>query len=500
MSTKKQKKQVIINAILSISRVFVVGISSFILYRVVINSLGIEKLGVWSLVLSTTSITRISDLGFSSSVVKFVAKYRALGKKQRASDFIQTALISIFFISGLIIILLFVLLQEILPLIVDEKEIHLTISLLPYGMLSLFVTLLAGVFQSGLDGCQRIDIRELIQIGSSIIYLVLSLLLIQKYKLFGLAYASIIQSLVIFIFSWIFLYSFIEEFPLFPRKWKKDVFIEMFSYGINFQIVSVVRMLYEPTTTALMSNFGGLAIVGYYQMAKKLIRQIRSFIVSANQTLVPFLADIKERSPEIVQSYYKRSYSLVFYVSVPVYFSIIAMSPDISKLWVGSYEPIFIRFSIILSISWFLNTLNVPAYFANLGLGKLKWNTIAHLVIALLNVVFGLVFGSLFGGEGVVIAWGFSLVIGSLILIIGYHKQNKISLKTMFPNESSALFIICSTVSFFLFFLNSKISISNYDLINLIIIFILFSLLSFAPLWFHPMRRKIFKTIYSLYQ
>jgi O-antigen/teichoic acid export membrane protein len=52
-------------------------------------------------------------------------------------------------------------------------------------------------------------------------------------------------------------------------------------------------MLYDPITKALLTKFGGLSLVGYYEMANKLIYQIRSLKVSANQILVPAFADLK---------------------------------------------------------------------------------------------------------------------------------------------------------------------------------------------------------------
>jgi hypothetical protein len=44
----------------------------FLVYRYLIGELGIERLGVWGIVLATTSVARVSELGLSGSVTKLV--------------------------------------------------------------------------------------------------------------------------------------------------------------------------------------------------------------------------------------------------------------------------------------------------------------------------------------------------------------------------------------------------------------------------------------------
>jgi hypothetical protein len=51
-----------------------VGISFFALFRFLLGTIGIEKVGIWSLVLATTNVTRISELGFADSLLQFVSR------------------------------------------------------------------------------------------------------------------------------------------------------------------------------------------------------------------------------------------------------------------------------------------------------------------------------------------------------------------------------------------------------------------------------------------
>jgi O-antigen/teichoic acid export membrane protein len=52
----------------------------FALYRYINTTLGVEQLGIWSVVLATASASRLADLGLSAGVTRFVARDRARGE------------------------------------------------------------------------------------------------------------------------------------------------------------------------------------------------------------------------------------------------------------------------------------------------------------------------------------------------------------------------------------------------------------------------------------
>ncbi len=145
----------------------------------------------------------------------------------------------------------------------------------------------------------------------------------------------------------------------------------------------------------------------------------------------------------------------------------------------------------MLAVGWFINTLCAPAYFANLGIGGLGWNTAAHVVMAALNITLGLLLGRFFGGAAVAAAWMFSLIVGSIIIIVSYHIRNGVPLINMFPGEHikiaatglAAIFISA------LIYRVCKNRANIFETACLILLVNFFAM--FIPVWRHPMRRKL---------
>ena len=476
---------------MSMIQVAVIGGILFVLYRFLLKTIGIEQLGIWSLVLATTAVTQIANLGLSGSVVKFVAKYIARGENENVSNIIQTASISVAVFVGLILMIGYPIARCILRLIISSESLPSAFAILPYAFLALWIMVVTSIFQAGLDGNQRIDLRCLLLMGGAVFHLFLCFIFVPTHGLMGLAYARVIQNFTILISSWILIKRYIPLLPIFPSKWNKNLFKEIIRYSVNFQVMTVATMLYDPITKALLSKFGGLSMVGYYEMANKMIIHLRALIVSANQVLIPVIADLKERTPKKIQSIYLTSYQLIFYLALPLYSLIIVSMPIVSELWIGHYERIFVLFGTLLGIGLFLSTLRVPAYIANLGAGELRWNVVSHIAIGLLNFGLGFLLGIFYGGIGVVIAWVISLALGSSIIYLSYHIKHKIPLIELLPKASKLIIVACLIGIMPTLIMQNKLNHSpNGFELNCIIIFS-FSIIIFIPFWLHPMRKRL---------
>jgi len=486
-----KKRQILINAIISVIQIVAVSLLIFILYRYLLNSIGIELLGIWSLILATTSITQIANLGLSGSIVKFVAKYIARGEDENVSDVIQTATLSVAIIISIFLLIGYPVIKWIIGIVVPKEFFSQSIIILPFVLLVFWLMTITGVFHAGLDGFQRIDLRGILLIVGTTLQLGLCFAFVPAYGLLGVAYAQVIQSFIILIGSWLFLKRCLPELPLFPYRWNKKIFKELIGYGINFQIISIAVVLYDPVTKALLSKFGSLLMVGYYEMASKIIQQARSLIVSANQVLVPAIADLHEKNPAMINDVYLTSYQLLFYLSLPLYSIIIACTPIISELLLGYTEKLFILFSMLLAIGWLIGTLAGPAYFVNLGTGELKWNVMGLITIEFLNAGMGFLFGTLYDGIGVVIAWVISLILGNSIIYLSYHIKHKVSLIELLPKASRIITLTCIIGIFITLMTYYKFNHSVNTNILYGICLISFSIIVVFPFWFHPLRKSL---------
>ena len=493
-----KKQKILLNATSSVIQILITSVTLFLLYKYLLRAIGPENLGIWSLVLATTSIAQLANLGITGSIVKYVAKYRAIGQDNKLSLLIQTSIITIATFFLLLMVVVYPLADYYLRLTIRGASYYAAHSILPYALVAFWIMMVTGIYQAGLYGCQMITHRNLILAGESVSFLVICMFLAPLYGLIGLAYARVIQNVITLFVTWCVLKRSVPALPLIPFRWEKSLFKEMVSYSVNLQLISIVVMLCDPVTKGLLSRYVSISMVGYYEMANRMVQQVRSIIVNANQVLVPAFAHLKELEPEKIQTMYLNSYRLLFFVAVPTFSILAVSSPFISQIWVGKYENAFVYSAIILSIGWLLNTLCVPAYFASLGTGELKWNLISHVVMGLSNLGIGIAAGISFSGLGVVGAWALSLALGGIILIIAYHVINGLPMKELLPRTSRLLLVSCFVgvlLCYVIFVVGHSL---NKPVLSSGIVILCFAITIAVPVWIHPLRKEIMGWIASI--
>ncbi len=474
--------------IATIIQAIITGVIFFILYRYLLDELGVEKIGIWSLVLATASVSHIGSLGLSAGIVRYVSQALGQNKPKRAGKIIQTVTLTLSIFVAILLIICYPLFVKAITYLLPAHGLTSALTILPYALLSLWATIISSIFTGGLDACQRIDLRCILLIFTHIMYLGLVILWVPTYGLEGVALAQVTQSFGLMIMSWLVLRYQLPILPLIPYRWKFSILKELFKYGAQFQAIGIMNMFFDPVTKGLISKFSGLEALGYYEMANKLIRQGRSVIVEANRVIVPTVSIMQIHEPKKITQLFLVSYQITFYISVLFYVSLGVFLPIILYLWVGEYEPIFLQFALLLNFGWFVNTLISPAFFANLGTGELKLNLISHIIISTIGFSMGLTLGSIFDAIGVVIGSMLGLISGSLFLLIFHMKNLKLYwLSIIIPRDMwIILFISMASI-----WLANYINDAQWSLSKGLIIGGISVTCIFIISWYHPTRKLL---------
>jgi O-antigen/teichoic acid export membrane protein len=429
------KARLLNNAAYSALQTITSAVLMFFLYRYLLKQLGSEQLGIWAIVLASTSVGRLTDMGFSGAVLKFVANSLAIDDTEKAARLIQTAAISI---AGALVTLMLVALPGLdlaLQWSLPVTALPAAREILPFAIASLLFSMVSGIFQSSIDACHHMSVRNILLIAGNLLYIAATLLLVPSYGLKGVALAQAVQSGMLLVGSWFLLRHYLPALPILPCRWSKGDFKEMVSYATNFQVGLLAGMFFDPVTKFFLAKYGDLSLTAYFDMANQLLQKARAVIVSAQQALVPEIAGTKPEEAHSLTEFYQKTYAVSFVLILPYYISIAICLPLMSRLWIGHIEDSFVLFGTLMCIGWFSSNLSAVAYFFNIGTGELIWNTVDHLLAALINVILGAILGMVYGGIGVVIATMFALLIPNFMLIFVVQKRLRLAPFDIIPPQ-----------------------------------------------------------------
>ncbi len=468
-------KQITINSIFSVLQMLVIAAVTFILYKIIISQLGVSYLGVWSLIVSLTSIGAIGSSGFNSSITKYVAEFSAKESEKISGITNTTILICVVFYLVIFLSIYFISIHTF-SYFIELKYIALCTTLLQIALISLYINSLAMLYFSVIEGYNLSYLKSASLIFTNIIFFLICVIFLKNMGLMAIAYAQVLQSILLLILSIYFVKKKNTDFNFITFCTEKSLIKKIFNYGFSSQIIGILQVLFDPINKIFLSKYGNLTLIGIYEIAMKVTILLKNISNSLLINLVPKFS--------ISSSVYKtdrediiKIFDLSFFIALLLISPVILSSFSLSQLWFSEKNYIFIAYLLLFCVGFFINIIFSSSYFIFVANGYLRYNLISFVVLSIINVVMNIVVIYYFSAKYIVVSWFISLTISSLFLYFISSKKYKISTSKMITK-----YHLKETFILLLFTIFTTI-VSNYiQNIYLLLIFNFISILLFFVL------------------
>lgn len=443
MSKGRLKK----NAAFSILEVLVSGLGLFLIYRNVAAVLGVSMLGIWSLVLATTSFGRLADIGIAAGLSRFIARARNGAEPDSGSRYFLTGAAAVGLIMGLIALIGWWPLHAALSLALSGEELQVARGLLPWALLTFWLLNLNAVTAAALLGLQRADLRAIATIAGMCVQIAASYLFIERWRLQGLAWAQALQYLLAIATSVVFLLR-MGMFSALRNWFSLQILKELVGFGAKLQIGTIANLLFEPASKIVLGHVAGTAVLGLFEMAYRMVYQVRNVAIMALQNLIPAfvsrLHDVEDTNALFLKS--NRTASLG---GGTLMIGVIIASPLVSVLWLNRFEPFFCQLTGLIACGWLVNIVCAPAYFFGMASGRVNANIGGQVLTGLLSPALGYILGDSFGALAAVVGILSGKVLGDLFPLV--FNRPKIGSQSAvgsyaWPFGASILTLVCELV------------------------------------------------------
>ncbi len=396
----------------------------FLVFKLIVAQLGVTSLGVWSLVLSVTSIARVADVGAAAGLSRYVGIARVAKDAEADRDalrYVRTA----FGVNGLLYVILALLIWwpawKALPLVTHGSDLVEARALLPYAVASFAMLNVASVATIALIGLGRGERKSMLTLGATAVQAVVAIAAIGRFGLVGVAMGQIAQYLVLTIGGWLLIR---RELRMAASGWSpfaidRAALREMLGFGARLQGLNIVAFLFEPLVKIAISSTAGLATLGLYELASRTILQVRQVVVTPTQNLTPIYAASFASDRAALDRTYQQTSSVTIAIAAIMMGAIFVGSPVLSLIWLGRIDPSFVAYSMLLSVGWFGNIAASPAYLLGVATGVLRWNIVAAGILSFGCPIFVLALHRLGATALTVPAIAVSVLVGGIVMLRG---------------------------------------------------------------------------------
>jgi O-antigen/teichoic acid export membrane protein len=390
----------------------------FLSYRILIQSQGIGALGLWSFLIAFSGIARVFDVGGGATLARFVARQDQDAGLDRRSELIHTLLLTSFLINlGTAIIIGLFGYSLVLPTleIAEQKD---ALKILPWIIAIMLISPLNAGASAAVDGLQRADLRSMSATLASIFSLLATWILVPRLGVAGFAFAQILLHLLGYIFCWWILRRAVSGMGYFPTKWRLSFVRETLSYTVKVNGIGLMGLLFEPLVKLLIGARGGTVALGIYELASRLIVQLRSLVLGAAMPLFPLFSSLMHDGLQF-SILLQKAFRICLLASLAVCLLSLIGTPVMSYLVLGHVDLGLLTMGAILTWGWSLNVVALPFYLAAQASGYLFWNFISHLALAACVVLFGFGLSTPIGSLGVAMGVGLGLVVSMIFALVG---------------------------------------------------------------------------------
>lgn len=394
MTPNLNLKKNVIAAVVSFSVNLVL---TFFIYKLVIESGGLAAVGLWSTLMSWIFLVRLGDVGMASAVVRFMAQCNSVNETNRIRLYLDTSLLmntGLFaFLAGIGYLIFTINIEMILPInSTDSTDRTLAISVIPIMFTAFVFSNISGTILGGLIGLHQGYKASVLSTLGTIVQLFVAVPLVPKFGLAGLAWGQFAQQLVMSMVGWGMILMELKQASgthggILPRYFSLTKLREMLGFSMKMQLSNILSGLFEPISKIIIGRFGGLTLLGHYELAYKLVSLPRNAVVAGAQATTAAMTKLLQLDLGKARNLYNRSQrNLVFKGSI-VLLCTLVMSPIASMYWLGHISSEFLIYTAILTVGFAFNVFSAAAYLLGTASGQLTGNIIANSVSLIIMVV-----------------------------------------------------------------------------------------------------------------
>lgn len=329
-----------LNSIANLARFGVSIVVVFLLTPYIIRQVGNEDFGLWNLTLSTLGFLSLLDLGFGTSIVKYVAECRGSGDRERRNRMLSTLWVVYLLLGVLSLVVVWIFsfaYADFFRIAAGQRE-KATLLLWIMAVRTAVLGLPLGLFRGILFGEQRIWQINLVQACATLGYgLTAWAVLRGGYGIVALAWINLAAMILEHVAYVLLAYSGSDDLEIRTSLADATHLNEAARFSAATFIVSVSSLILLRTDPIIISFFLPLSAVAVYAVALKIVENAHLLTKQFINVLSPLIAEFKGQGDEekirfvlLNCARFALVPSLVVAIPLGLYAS------DILSLWIGA--------------------------------------------------------------------------------------------------------------------------------------------------------------------
>lgn len=444
------KKLLLSSAIWNIATIIVTAIGAFVTMPIIINGIGTDNYGLFSIILMIGGFAALQDFGLGEATLRYVSYYNEKKNLAGINRVVQSSLTVYIITISIVFFLLQVFAIQIIDLFkLQPDQVDIGLVAIRLGAVGFFISTLDQAMQKIPEALLRYDISNKVSIVFTILRFVLMIGAVHYgFGLIGLVCATILISALRLIMFYIISYRLVPGIEIYPIYNKQGI-KEVFNFSIYSFINQIISQISQNTDRIILGVFFSTSAVGFLSAPKDLIQRASGITGAAGKSLFPTFSSMLDK--DAMANLYKKSLWLLSLFTMILLIPLAIIMPDFLTIWISpEFSSNSSEFASLFTLGMAFNG-GVIVYFSLLkGTNRINLLTkimstltiISIIVTVILVYEYGLIGAGvraiLFSWIGTVIC----MVIGKKLFADKYRIKDMIEFGFLLPIIAIAVYVI----------------------------------------------------------
>lgn len=368
--------------------------------------LGQGGFGTWSVMYTVTTVFSLLEVGFYTSLVKFVPELRATESWEELRATVSTGamLMGALGLVALVVSTLIAVFASGLAAGGERDAFRAGLIVLGLGMLIRFP---ASAFSATLIGWQRWDLFNLTEISTVVLFAAGAVVAVESGAgVFGLAVAYAVALVAGAALSAVLLRRLAPELSLRPRRGDRATRRRVGAFGAYNLVIEGMTFVAQRVDTIVIAAVRSATAAAPYAAAVKLRSGVQSGSLPISNLLLPAVAELRARKAtrEAARRFILTT-RLALQITLPLAVAIALFSEDLVHTWLGPTAPSVTATIIVVLMVVELVDLTVnPSSEVLVASGRMRFLGAMAIVGGTANLVLSIVLVSAHGAIGAAVA------------------------------------------------------------------------------------------------
>lgn len=417
-----------IGIILSYINVLAHTVIGFLYIPILLHYIGKSEYGLYQLIGSLIAYFSIMDFGLTNAIVRFYARYRALGDLKRIKNLLAVSLLLYGAVAAVLLTaggICYLFLDTIFGYNMTVQELLSARQLFLLLLFNIAINLLAMLFQAVINAEERFLFLKGTELFQLVMQPVLVILVLQEYPhAFSVALVQTILNCILILARIYYCFECLH-ISIHFYGWDKELLHDFRNLALSIFAVSFIDQVFLRSNQLVLGIIDGTDAVAVYSVAFLIYLNYSTLSTAISGVYLPHVTAMIAQKASVTElsALFNKIGRAQYFLLLLILTGFIIFGEQFIQLWAGSDFKSAYWMTLLIIVPFTIELIQNVGLAILQGMNQYTFRAKVYLVMGIINLALAVPLGMHWGGTGCAFATGLCMLLGNGVIMNWYYSR-----------------------------------------------------------------------------